>query len=651
MTNLCHFILATAGHVDHGKSSLVKALTGIDPDRLPEEKARGITIDLGFAHLTLQAGSPLSRSFQIGIVDVPGHEDFVKNMVAGIGSIDAALLVVAADDGWMPQTEEHFQILGYAGVTRGVVALTKIDLAQAEEASVISSVRARLAGTGFAHAPIVPTSIVSGRGIEELKRALSDVLAQTPAPRDLGKPRLPIDRAFSLPGIGTVVTGTLSGGWFERGQAVIVQPTGTLSRIRSIQSHNQELARVGPGRRTALGLADVSIAAKSVDTAQANAVRRGYTVMLERTGAASRNIDILLERSPRPLLLKGSGRVLKNNERVRVHCGTANAAARLFTLEGQEIGIGQKGIVELRFESPISTAVGDRLVVRDWAEQVTLAGGIVLDHDAQPKRFRTASQKRFLQQRAEAPAQTAVAVQSELERDRTARLPVLLTHSVFSSSEVSAAVETLRATGRILVWKGLLADAAWWNATRSKAVKAIDSHHQAHPEQRGLPLNQLRATLAGDLPSPDVFDTMLEDLCRAGFALSGTDVKRVAHQPALPPALQAPGAKVRSALADKPLDPPSRKELASTPAAQQALRFLVQSGEVVELGPELVLLSTSYARARELIRTYLQQHTSATVSELKQAVGASRRVVVPLLERLDREGVTRRQGDLRTLKS
>ena len=211
-----HFILATAGHVDHGKSALVRWLTGTDPDRLPEEKARGITIDLGFAQLTLTSAQPGGPIFHLGVIDVPGHEDFVKNMVAGVGSVDLALLVVAADDGWMPQTEEHLQILSYLAVDRAVIALTKSDLAADVQAS-IQAIRDRVAGTRFAESPIVPVSVVAGRGLDELKAAMWQVLAGTVPPQDLGKPRLPVDRVFTVKGVGTVVTGTLTGGSFRRG--------------------------------------------------------------------------------------------------------------------------------------------------------------------------------------------------------------------------------------------------------------------------------------------------------------------------------------------------------------------------------------------------------------------------------------------------
>ena len=252
-----HFIVATAGHVDHGKSALVKALTGTDPDRLPEEKSRAITIDLGFAHLELPSSKPAPSSFLLGVVDVPGHEDFVKNMVAGVGSIDLALLVVAADDGWMPQTEEHLQILTYLGVRRAVVALTKMDLAT-DELGEAAAIREQLQNTPLAGAPIIPTSVVSGLGLDQLKVALANVLEDTPSPADIGKPRLPVDRVFKLQGIGTVITGTLAGGTLRRGQTVVIQPSGKKARVRTIQSHNRDVEVSGPGTRTALNLPDLN---------------------------------------------------------------------------------------------------------------------------------------------------------------------------------------------------------------------------------------------------------------------------------------------------------------------------------------------------------------------------------------------------------
>src|ERR1700730_101408 len=281
MTN---FILATAGHVDHGKSALVKALTGTDPDRLPEEKARGITIDLGFADLNL--AGPAGEKFQVGVVDVPGHEDFIRNMIAGVGSIDLALLVVAADDGWMPQTEEHLQILTYLGVQRGVIALAKSDLGRIDITT--DEIRIQLRGTAFVASPIVPTSVRTGEGIENLKSAIASELAAMHPQRDFGKPRLFIDRVFTLRGIGTVVTGTLTGGRFHRGQSIIVQPQKLPARIRSIQSHGVELDCAQPGMRTAVNLPDVAV----------DQIKRG-DVITDSDLVASSMIVAQIQRSPR----------------------------------------------------------------------------------------------------------------------------------------------------------------------------------------------------------------------------------------------------------------------------------------------------------------------------------------------------------------
>ena len=279
-----HFIVATAGHVDHGKSALVRALTGTDPDRLPEEKARGITIDLGFAHLALPG-------LNLGLVDVPGHEDFIKNMVAGVGSVDLALFVVAADDGWMPQTEEHLQILAYLGVTRAVVALTKSDLTP-EPGLASEEVRAHLRGTPFEHAPIVPTSTLMGQGFDELRAAFAAVLADAPPSRDAGKPRLPIDRVFTLRGVGTIVTGTLTGGTLARGAAVIAQPSGRAAHVRSAQSHGREQTAARPGTRAAFNLPELAASGEE-------AITRGEVLTLPNLGKASKVLDVRLTRFDR----------------------------------------------------------------------------------------------------------------------------------------------------------------------------------------------------------------------------------------------------------------------------------------------------------------------------------------------------------------
>lgn len=627
-----NFILSTAGHVDHGKSSLVKALTGTDPDRLPEEKARGITIDLGFAHLQLHGSkNGESADFHVGLVDVPGHEDFVKNMVAGVGSIDLALLVVAADDGWMPQTEEHLQILAYLGVKRAVVALTKIDLAR-DQAGAVAAVRTKLADSPFCDAPIVATSVVTGGGLENLKSALIDVLFTTPASRNIGKPRLPVDRVFTLRGVGVVVTGTLTGGELRRSLPVILRPSGRSARLRSIQSHNQTVEASGPGTRTALNLSDV----------ETTGVQRGDVITLPSLGGGSDTWEVVVEKSGRT-----PGPVLKDRALVRIHFGSANAPARVIFLDAKALSPGERALAEVRFESPQFAFAGDRFIVRDWSEQTTLAGGIVLCPDANRRQFRSPEQRRFLETRAASANEARVLVESQIARDRSVNRAALLLKSRFSSQEISEAVAALAAETKVVIAGNLVMDGPWWGALREKAVSAIDFAHAAAPDRPGVLLADLRAKLEC---LPEVFDTVIENLVGSGFSKSGMTISRATHKPALPPHLVEAGKKVRAALAAKPFDPPSRKELAPDAATQQALRFLLQTNEAVEVSDEIVLLTDAFSRAREEIRKLLSAAGAASASEIRQALGTSRRVIIPLLEYLDKKGFTRREGDKRALK-
>ena len=635
MAKIDHFIVASAGHVDHGKSALVKALTGTDPDRLPEEKARGITIDLGFAHLELPASAPGASSFQLGIVDVPGHEDFVKNMVAGVGSIDLALFVVAADDGWMPQTEEHLQILTYLGVNRSVVALTKIDLIQ-DEHRAIAAIHDKLRDTPFADAPIVPTSVVTGRGLQDLKAAFKHVLAGTPSPRDIGKPRLPVDRVFTLRGIGTVVTGTLTGGTLRRGQSVAIQPSGNVARIRNIQSHNRDVQLSVPGTRTALNLSDIDA---SED------VRRGDVVTLTEFGGPSEVLDMVLEVSPRV------NRPLRDGAQVRIHHGSTNVRARVVLFCQKELAPGEQALAQLRLEARVFVFAGDRIVLRDSAGTNTLAGGVVLDPDAGRKFLRSQARLNFLCQRAESQVEVASFVTSQIARDRAVRRSQLLVKSKFSAADISNSISRLTSEGNLVLAGDFTVDAASWQLLRRRATEDIDASHLAHPEQAGLSLSELRANIESGLPFADLFEPLIEDLCRSEFVQAGNVIRRVKHRPMLPPPLQTAAANLRTTFAAKPFDPPPRKQLAPDSISQQALRILIKTGEAVEINADVVMAAGSLKQMTDLIRHYIRDNGPATVSELRQELMCSRRVIVPLLERLDREGVTLRNGDIRTLRA
>jgi selenocysteine-specific elongation factor len=619
-----HFIIATAGHVDHGKSALVKKLTGTDPDRLPEEKKRQITIDLGFAALNVTA--PNGDRIHAGIVDVPGHEDFVRNMIAGVGSVDLALFVVAADDGWMPQSEEHLQILNYLGVQRAVIALTKSDLGRIDV--VANQIRERLNGTSFEDSPIVPTSVRTGMGIEKLVSTLATQLARTEPPRDIGKPRLFIDRVFTLRGIGTVVTGTLTGGSFRRGQQIVVYPTNLETRIRSIQSHGHELEVAHPGMRTAINLPDLRV----------DQIKRGDVVTLPGHGAPSSSLIVLIEKPSRLNRDKTVARPLKNGSSIYVHHGASRVAARIRFRESGSLEAGKEKIAHLTLASPIFAFIGDRVVVRDSSERHTIAGGIVLDPDGDKESLACTV----------ALGDVDSVLSATLARQGFARRESLLSKSRFSADEISEALINLEETGEIIVCQHIAADCEFWRKLRARAIGLIEKAHNESPERAGIDLGELRSALR--IQEPEVLESLAADLCEGDFVRKGSVIARTSHRPTLPVNVQPAEKRIREALTGQPFDPPSRKAIESDPQARQVVRFLIENGNVIELAPDVVLLHESFERMKSQVAEFISKNGPSTVSQLRQALASSRRVMVPFLERLDREGITRRIGDKRCLQ-
>jgi selenocysteine-specific elongation factor len=619
-----NLILATAGHVDHGKTALVKALTGVQTDRLPEEKKRGITIDLGFAHLALPG-------FSLGVIDVPGHEDFIRNMIAGIGSIDLALLVVAADDGWMAQTEEHLQILDYLAVAHGVVAITKSDLSDAKKVSAV--VREQLKGSSLGNAPIVPTSVKNGNGLDLLSHELVRVCAAISPLREIGKARLFVDRAFTIRGSGTVVTGTLSGGQLSRGETVALQPQNLRARIRTLQSHNQSQEIAVPGTRTALNLPDL----------QPNEIPRGSVLTTMDLAESSRTLDVLLMRSPR-----SASPPLKNLSAVQLHYGSVRQLARVTLVDRRELAAGEQTIARLRLAEPVFAFLGDRFILRDSSARRTIAGGVILDADAEGTKFRSSSQRDFLKARAAAPNDLQVLLRSQLQRDRIAPKIELLLKSNFSAGEIEAALQELIRGGDFVECDAFVVASAWWRALVARATKAIDAAHTTRPNEIGADLSALRAGFApNDAP---LFESLLRHLSENGFERVGKSVRRRTHRPSLPRELQSVGSTIRAALLARRFDPPSRKELAPTAQAQEALRFLCDTGEVLRLSDDVVLSASAFAEMKERVTANLRARGAASTSELRQMLGTTRRILVPLLEHFDRIGLTNRQGDRRSLR-
>jgi selenocysteine-specific elongation factor len=442
--------------------------------------------------------------------------------------------------------------------------------------------------------------------------------------RDLGKPRLFVDRAFTLHGIGTVVTGTLTGAQLHRGQSIVVQPQNFEARIRSIQSHSSELESAQPGMRTAINLPDVEIGDAP------GRIKRGDVISVVDLGRSSTSLMVLLEKSSRLSRKDVAARPLKNWASVYLHHGTSRFPAKINLLEDRALEPGKQTIAQVNLESPIFAFLGDRFVLRDASEQHTIAGGIVLDPDGDRGKLRSATQRKLFAERAGAPDSVDLCVSSEILVNGFVRKQTVLRKSHFSTDEIGEALQRLQRRGEIVFHQEIAADGKAWQTLRA-----------------GLELNELRTAFRDQ--SPDVFEALIVDLCATDFVRRGSGIARVSHRPVLPPNLQPVAMKIRETLSAKPFDPPARKEIEVDRHAQEVVRFLIATGEVIDVGPDVVLLRKNFERMKSAIVDFISTNGPATVSELRQALESSRRTMVPFLEKLDRQGVTRRVGDRRAL--
>ena len=632
-----HLILGTAGHIDHGKSSLVKCLTGSDPDRLPEEKARGVTIELGFAHLSL---THEDEAYELGIVDVPGHADFVNNMVAGVGALDIALFIIAADDGWMPQSEEHLHILTYLGISNIIIALTKADLCEDVPFSV-EMLRDELQDTSIAEAPIIPVSAITGEGIDELKDTITQNLQNRQPQQDVLKPRLAIDRIFSPKGTGTVVTGTLTGGSIRIGDSLIAQPIGIPAKVRYIQSHSQALERALPGMRTALNLPDLPIDAPGKPGA-----KRGLTLTAQSCGVPTDTLDIHLQRLARPI--PGiKPRALKHMETVMIHHGSARCRARVILHDRNHLNPGEDCLAQLRLENPLFLLTGERIVLRDGSQQSTLAGGTVLDALPARQGFRTESRETFLHARAAQPNDPAVYIRTSLVRDKILKAQQVLSNHPFHPDTIRETSEKLIAEGSVIRHNDLLIHSKWWKSLQDEAEKSIRGWHKQHPDLPSMPLDNLQKEIA--CPE-EVLEFLITTLGTKGYQASGQGVAHPNHRLTLPDEIEKIAQSIVTLLDQTGLNPPNKSDIITTPAQGQAMKFLIRSGQVVELDPKIVITSAALDAAIQKVKTFISSNGQATASELRQHLDSTRKIVMPLLEHLDALGVTLRNENYRTLK-
>jgi selenocysteine-specific elongation factor len=614
-------VVGTAGHVDHGKSTLIRALTGIDPDRLREERERGMTIDLGFAWLTLPGGA------DVGIVDVPGHQDFIRNMLAGVGGIDAVVLVVAADEGVMPQTREHLAILGLLGIERGVVALSKRDLVDDEWAALVrGEVRAALADTALAGAPIVELSATTRRGLDDLVAALETVLGAAPPRRDLARPRLPIDRAFTMTGFGTVVTGTLVDGSLRVGDEVELVPGGLRGRIRGLQTHRRAIDVARPGSRVAANLTGI----------EKEAIDRGMVLAHPGTFAPTSAISLRLA------LLPDVSGPLEHDDAVRVHAGTAEAIARVSVLEGGVIAPGESAWVQLRLLTPIAVAVGDRLVIRRPSPSETLGGGAVADTSGERSRTRAEAVAALERRSAPSPAERLLA---SFDVPRTPAEAG--ERSGLDMAARDAAYTTLVDSGLAVA----LADAAVsreaFEALATRVERTIAMTHRKAPLRAGASREEVRSALE---LAPKRYAALVARLVADGrVAERGSALAIPSHRPTLTPEQDARWSTARAALAREPLQPPSAAALQQEYRIDlELLMALAERGDVVRVGTDGVFLPDAVQRFGDAIIDALVAGP-ITVARARDLTGSSRKHVLPLLQFLDDHGLTRRVGDDRVL--
>jgi selenocysteine-specific elongation factor len=628
-----NIIVGTAGHIDHGKSSLVEALTGTHPDRLEEERRRGITIDLGFAFLDL-------GSVRLGFVDVPGHERFVRNMLAGAGGIDLVLLVIAADEGIKPQTREHFDICKLLGIPRGIIALTKSDLVDATALDLRRlDVEEFLRGLFLEGAPMLPVSARTGAGLAELKQALAQVAGNIPVKDARRHFRLPIDRAFAMKGFGTVVTGTLVAGQVKVGDEVELQPSATRVRVRGLQSGGRAIERAEAGQRTAVNLAGIDLAD----------VRRGMVLAVPGRFRATRHLDARIT-------LLGSARPMKNRARAHFHQGTAETIAEVTLLEGTQLAPGESALAHLVLQDEVFLLPGDRFILRQFSPVVTIGGGVVL----QTVKRRRAKDPGALQLLPilESGNKEAILLAILEEGERGMTLDAIISRTAWIAEEAVATAESLVKNGAASVLHReplMVAATAHVRECASRLRASVEQFHAANPLAAGIAKEELRGRAAKD-SAPEIFQAALDELVRAGeLAIAGDTVKRAGHAVKLADDEDRARREIEATFAKAGLAVPATADVLGklgidSKRAHGVLQLLLREKVLVKLTEDLVFHTSALDGLKKTLAAQKRAHGARlSVPLFKELTGVSRKYAIPLLEYLDRNGVTRREGDERVI--
>ncbi|HLX39282.1 MAG TPA: selenocysteine-specific translation elongation factor [Ktedonobacteraceae bacterium] len=644
--------IGTAGHVDHGKSTLVKALTGIDPDRLAEEKERGMTIDLGFAWLQLPHGR------EVSIVDVPGHESFIKNMLAGVGGIDAALLVIAADEGVMPQTREHLAILDQLHVQRGIVALTKADLVDEEWLELVQNeVREHLSPTTLANAPILAVSAYTGQGLPELLEQLERMLDNADNKQErqnIARPRLPIDRVFTMTGFGTVVTGTLLDGTFNVGQEVEILPQGLRSRIRSLQTHRNSVQIAQPGSRVAINLPNIA----------RSDLARGNVVALP----GQLRTTILLDAHVK--LLTDTERSLAHNTLVDFYCGSQEVPARVRLLDTEELLPGESAWVQLRLSHPAVVARRDRFILRIPSPSTTIGGGEVLDVGPRyHRRFQAAILEQLATLERGSPDEIVLATLDKRPRKlgetpptaTKGQNPIRLTQGLIgyelkdivkqsnlAEDVTRSTLETLLTEGRVLQVGPYWFAKTVWDSLIEETRRLVQEYHQHYPLRSGLSKEEWRARLKlAPKMAADVF-VALQAGGKLAEATLGGFIRLPEFTPHFTAQQQQQIAVLLRTFSQNPYSGPGRAE-AEAMVGAEILAALIEQGQLIKLGDGVLFMKETYDEAVAALVAYLREHGKMTAAEARDVLGTSRKYILPLLEHLDILKITRRSGDERML--
>lgn len=633
MANTKHVIVGTAGHIDHGKSALVEALTGTNPDRLEEEKRRGITIDLGFAFMELE-------DVLLGFVDVPGHERFVRNMLAGAGGIDVVLLVIAADESIMPQTREHFDICRLLGISRGIVAITKSDLVGADFLDLVRlEIEDYVRGSFLEGAPIVPVSARTGAGLDVLKQELLRAAKAAPTKDATRHFRLPIDRSFATKGFGTVVTGTLMAGAVQVKDEVELHPLRQHVRVRGLHSGGKATERAVAGQRTAVNLAGI----------EHSEIKRGMVLTTPGIFEPTRRIDARIS-------LLSSARPLRNRSRAHFHQGSAEAIAEIVLLGQSELAPGQDALAQLRLQDPVLVLPGDRFILRQFSPVVTIGGGVVIDSRARWHRRNDPNVGEFLETVEHGSREESFAALAEAA-PRGLTLETIMARTGWMEAEIRQIATELAEKKQLRLLGDQPFSVAPETALKDCSTKikaAVDEFHKVNPLLPGIPKQELRAR-AGNAGA-GVFQAALEDLVVARVvSITGDLVQRAGREIKLAPDEARAKETIEQEFARAGLTVPSVSAvLGKLPVearrAEKILQILLRENVLVKVADDLVFHRSAVARLRELIAGYRKSHGDRLpITAFKELTGVTRKYAIPLLEYLDREHVTRRAGDERVI--